>query len=46
MAPAGLSAVLRSRRTGIVASHSNGLQLQEVGDFEDENCLPPQNPNS
>ena len=21
----------------------NGLQLQEVGDFGDENCLPPQN---
>jgi transposase len=21
----------------------NGLQLQEVGDFEDENCLPPMN---
>ena len=22
---------------------TNGLQLQEVGDFGDENCLPPQN---
>ena len=22
---------------------ANGLQLQEVGDFGDENCLPPQN---
>ena len=21
----------------------NGLRLQEVGDFEDENCLPPKN---
>jgi len=24
----------------------NSLQLQEVGDFEAQNCLPPQNPAS
>jgi hypothetical protein len=26
-----------------VSMTHNGLQLQEVGDFGDENCLPPQN---
>jgi hypothetical protein len=26
-----------------VFSHPDGLQLQEVGDFGDENCLPPLN---
>jgi hypothetical protein len=28
---------------GVFTMNGNGLQLQEVGDFGDENCLPAQN---
>jgi len=36
-----LSSLLLVEWSSLVAH--NGLQLQEVGDFEAQNCLPPQN---